>query len=124
MDRATAHKLVMDYVEGGKENNKRKILSTLCGNCIIVESHGPAYRGIETVESWLDAWISRGSLVNDWDVCSFVFEDDRAAFEWDFTCEDRGERSQIRGASVLRFQSRKISEIHEYRMSKQSFDWK
>jgi hypothetical protein len=41
--------LIELYVDGWRNNDKEKILSSLSSDAIVIESHGPLYRGIEKV---------------------------------------------------------------------------
>ena len=64
MKHQQARQLVETYVGGWRENDLSKILSTLWPDCIIIESHGPTYRGIDTVRRWVESWIAEGSTVD------------------------------------------------------------
>ena len=37
--------IVQRYVDGWKKGNESEILDALTEDCIIIESHGPTYRG-------------------------------------------------------------------------------
>ena len=87
MDRQQAYKLIELYVEGWKDNDIDKILTTLNDDCIIIESHGP----------------------------SFYYDSDVAIFEWNFECVVNNENYKLSGVSVVEFKGDKISEIREYR---------
>lgn len=123
MEREQARQLVQQYVQGWKENNPALILSTLAPDCLIIESHGPTYRGIDHVKQWVDVWFSHGGIVNQWDITSFHFGDLTATFEWNFDCTVEGERYAFAGASVVHFNDERITSIREYRMTDPPYDW-
>lgn len=123
MTRGNAYKLVKLYVDGWKENNSAKILSSLSPGCKIIESHGPIYKGRNKVQKWIEVWIKSGGKVNRWDVISFYFEADTAIFEWIFDCVVNKKPSRVEGISIVHFQDNKINYLREYRMTKPSFEW-
>jgi hypothetical protein len=90
---------------------------------VIVESHGPTYRGIDKVKRWVRVWIQSEGKVSRWDIASFHFAGDTAAYEWVFECTAKKKSSYIEGMSVVHFNGNKISYIREYRMTRPSFEW-
>lgn len=60
------------YVDGWKENNIGKIIKPLTDDCIIVESHGPTYHGIEEVKQWFSFWEQEKGKVLLWDISSLI----------------------------------------------------
>jgi len=116
-----AKTLIQEYVDGWKENNAKKILDVITPDCVIIESHGPVYRGKEKVAEWINDWIKNKSLVSKWDIASFYeISPDKAAFEWVFECTVNGTRHSIDGVSIVFFKENKINYIREYRTTKQS----
>lgn len=122
MTEKLARQLVDDYVEGWKSADGSQILSSLCDDCFITESHGPTYRGLEQVKRWIDGWHQTGK-VDKWDIDSFFYTGNTVFFEWSFTYTIDGKTDSIDGASVVQFKRNKIYHIHEYRMTEPSFDY-
>lgn len=117
-----AGEMVRAYVEGWREGNRSKILGTLHPDTVIVESHGPTYRGIETIGRWIDEWLAVGAAVDRWDITSILVAGDACVFEWLFECTVVGNHYRIEGASVIRFEGGKIVGIREYRMTERPYE--
>lgn len=49
-----ATRLVGGYVEGWKAADSDLILDTLEPDCVVIESHGPTYRGRDQVKRWIE----------------------------------------------------------------------
>ena len=92
-------------------------------DCLIIESHGPIYRGIDKVKEWIDQWFDAGDVVNQWEITSLHCVDDVAFFEWHFVCTVEGQRHAFGGASLVKFKQQKIVVIQEYRMTAEAFEW-
>lgn len=120
-----AQKLFQQYVDGWKENNIEKIVSSLDNDCVIIESHGPTYRGVQQVRRWFDDWIKEKGKVLRWDINSsyLVEKENTAFFEWDFACNVAGKEHKLFGISIVKFSEGKISFLHEYRMTRDPYDW-
>lgn len=118
--------LIQTYVDGWKEDNINKILQSLTDNCTIIESHGPIYHGQQEIREWFNNWKQEKGRVLSWEVISFYFleRDNIAFFEWDFFCDVKGKNHHLPGISLVRFANNKINFIHEYRMTREAFDWK
>jgi hypothetical protein len=56
-------RLVRRYVEGWKAGDSSMILDALDPNCVVIESHGPTYRGMEQVERWIESWLAEGNTI-------------------------------------------------------------
>ncbi len=123
MDASAAHQLILQYVEGWKLANSDMILDTLHPECVVIESYGPTYRGMDTVARWIKAWFVDGNCVNSWDVTSFHFADDTCFFEWDFRCTYDGNRAGFEGSSIARFGTEKIIYLREYAMTAPRYEW-
>lgn len=123
MVREKAQQLVQQYVQGWRENSPALILASLAPECLIIESHGPTYRGIDHVKQWVDVWFRHGGSVNKWDINSFYFGDSAATFEWNFDCTVEGTRYAFEGCSVVHFDGERITSIREYRMTDPAYDW-
>jgi len=122
MTKKLARQLIEDYVKGWEQADSSRILKPLSDNCLIIESHGPTYNGLEQVKHWVKEWHQEGR-VDKWEINSFCFVKNTAFFEWSFTCTTKGGTDSIEGASVVKFKGSKISGIHEYRMTEEAFDY-
>jgi ketosteroid isomerase-like protein len=123
MNHQQARQLVEAYVRGWRENDLSTIASTLSPDCVIIESHGPAYRGIDTVREWVESWIDAGSVVDRWDITSFHFVEGTAVFEWTFECTVDREHYPLDGVSVVEFDDDRIIALREYRRTEPLFEW-
>lgn len=126
MERLEAHQLVTAYVEGWKISNPSQIVDALAPDCVIVESHGPTYRGLEVATQWIEEWLGGGNTVDRWDIASFCFDEAEqiAAFEWGFECTAGGVHYEIDGMSIVEFGDGKIVGLREYRLTEPAFDWR
>lgn len=124
MDTTAIHPLILAYVEGWKETDREKILSTLDPACVIIESHGPTYRGKDMVGRWIDSWFAPGNIVNSWDITSCFVRDDICFFEWIFECTSEGTRGGFEGASIAHIHQGKIAFLREYAMITPRYEWK
>lgn len=120
-----ARELIEQYVTGWKENNGEKIICSLTDDCVIIESHGPTYRGVEQVKKWVELWKKEYGTVIKWDITSFYFIETSttAFFEWEFVCNVNNKQYELPGISIVKCTDNKISFLHEYRMTKKTFDW-
>lgn len=123
MNNTTAKQVILAYTEGWKEQNREKILSCLDPECVVIESYGPTYRGLEMVSRWFDSWFGSGNRVNRWDVTSFYIVDDTCFFEWIFACTFEGKPAEFEGASIAHFQNEKIIFLREYAMTAPRYEW-
>lgn len=123
MNEQVARGLIQVYIDGWKQNSLSQIISPLSKDCLIVESHGSTYRGMDEVKHWVASWIEAHSKVLYWDLRSFYFsENAKTAFcEWDFACMINHKDCVLAGASVIRFSGDQIITIHEYRMTDRLF---
>ncbi len=120
-----ALELVMQYINGWKQNDIRMITSCLTEDCAVIESHGPTYYSIHNIELWFKYWLEANSSVLKWDVVSFAFcEKQQTAFcEWDFHCISDNIEYALVGISMIKFSDHKIAFIHEYRMTQPAYEW-
>jgi hypothetical protein len=125
MNRQKASQLITTYVEGWKINNPAQIVDTLAQNCVVIESHGPTYRGMEISTRWIEGWLGAGDTVDRWDITSFCFDEAKqtAVFEWKFECTSDGVRYEIDGISIVEFENDKIVGLREYHMTETPYEW-
>lgn len=108
--------LIEQYIEGWKDSNLEIITKCLSSDCVITESHGPVYKGINQIREWVSTWTQVG-IVKKWDIINYYEYDDNIFFEWDFLCVINGQSHDFLGASIVKITQDKISEIREYRMT-------
>jgi hypothetical protein len=125
VNRQEAHQLIIAYIEGWKINNPAQIIDTLATDCIIIESHGPTYRGLDIATQWIAGWLGRGDTVDRWDITTFCFDEVKqtAVFEWEFECTAGGVHYEIDGSSIVEFEDDKIVGLREYRMTESPYEW-
>jgi|SRR5581483_4592180 len=113
-----------NYVAGWKEGNEQKILASLTNGCIVIESHGPVYRGKAAVAEWIEHWFLGKGKVKQWDITHYYQANNQtAACEWIFEYSYQGKSNVIEGMSSIKFSGGKIKYIREYRTSKPLFEW-
>lgn len=120
-----AKQLVQQYINGWKENNAEKITQPLSKDIVIIESHGPRYKGVNEVKKWIAVWKKVEGKVISWDITAFYFDEKKqtVCFQWDFHCMVNGQEHQFLGMSTVRIVNNKITYLHEYRMTQDSYDW-
>lgn len=118
-----ARTLVQQYIDGWKEGSIEKIIALLHEDCVIIESHGPRYRGVDQVRKWFEYWVREKGKVLRWNITSFYFVENTAFFEWDFACNVSGKDHELLGISIVKFSENKISFLHEYRMTKTPYEF-
>jgi hypothetical protein len=117
--------LVQQYINGWKQNDLPMIISCLTEDCVVIESHRPTYHGVSDIEQWFKFWLEANSKITKWDIHSFYFcENKKTAFvEWDFACISNDVEYKLPGISLVQFIEKKISFIHEYRMTHKAYEW-
>jgi len=115
--------LVRRYVEGWKAADSAAILSTLSTDCVIIESHGPTYRGKEQIKRWIQSWFAEGNTIDGWDITSLLVSGDVCALEWVFSYTVGGVRKSFEGASFARLCGPGIALLREYRMTEPRYEW-
>lgn len=113
MNQSLAEQRIRAYVEGWKEYNTTKILSTLDPECVLIESDGEIFRGAQKIISEVEKRIA-GEYgpwkISRWDITTLAVADELCFLEWIF----EGQRS-FEGASLVRYKNDKISYVREYR---------
>ena len=115
--------VIQRYVDGWKRGDESEILDTLEDNCIIIESHGPTYRGKKIVKEWIEDWHTQGNKIEKWNITSFHSTDDLTVFEWIFAYKNKNAREVFEGISLVKFKNNKISALREYRATQFPFMW-
>lgn len=118
-----ATRLIRDYVEGWKEGDSVAILRTLSPDCVVIESHGPTYRGKTQVNRWIQSWLAEGNTVDGWDITWLVVCDEVCACEWVFSYTVRGRQRSFEGASIAHLDGSRIALLREYRMTGARYEW-
>ena len=118
------NRIVQRYVAGWKNANESEILDTLAEDCIIIESHGPTYRGKKIVKKWIEDWHKQRNFVEKRNITSFHACGELVVFEWVFAYK-RGKtiREAFEGVSLAKIKNNKIFELREYRATQFSFMW-
>jgi hypothetical protein len=118
--------LIQLYINGWKQNDITMITAPLAENCIVIESHGPTYYGMQSIKHWFELWQAANSSIVQWDIVSFSFDAKaQIAFcEWDFACISNDVKYALLGISKVKFLEEKISLIHEYRMTNVPYAWR
>ncbi|HEY2811577.1 MAG TPA: nuclear transport factor 2 family protein [Rhabdochlamydiaceae bacterium] len=115
--------IVQRYVDGWKKTDESEILDTLAEDCIIIESHGPTYRGKKIVKKWIEDWRKQGNIVEKWNINSFHTCGDLVVFEWVFAYKGKNIREAFEGVSLAKIKNNKIFELREYRATQFPFMW-
>ena len=124
MPDATAHQLILAYVQGWIAADREQILGTLNPDCVIIESYGPTYRGRDMIARWIDSWFAPGNIVTRWDITSFFATGETCFFEWNFECRHAGNLGGFEGASLAQVRQGKIISLREYAMTAPRHEWK
>jgi len=125
MNEKMALDLIQQYIDGWKQNDLQRIISSLSENCVVIESHGPTYHGIEEIRHWFDLWLKAENRITQWDLLSFYFHEKEktASCEWEFSCISNKKIYEFPGISIVKFSAQKIAFLHEYRMTQQAYAW-
>ncbi len=118
-----AENLIRLYVAGWCEGDADKILGTVAPDCVVIESHGPTYRGRDRIAQWVETWFGAGGEVLLWEIRSLEVAGDAGFFEWSFACRWLGEGYDFEGASAVRFKGGRLSYIREYATTAPLFEW-
>ena len=123
MNREEVARLIHCYVEGWRDGDRGKILSTLAPDCVVTEAHGPVYRGMVRIGQWIETWFAAGGRVDRWEITSLVVADDTAAFEWSFACTWLEKAYDFEGASIAKLRGGKIASLREYCTTAPLYEW-
>lgn len=114
----SSRKLIEQYLNGWREGDIQRITKILTKACIIIESHGPKYKGIKEIIKWIEDWNKNKNKINMWHITSFYQTENTAIFEWKFSCTVNGKLHNIDGISIAKIKNNKISFLREYKMAK------
>lgn len=117
--------LLVTYIEGWKSGNQEKILSPLTEDCLIIESHGPTYRGKEKIKQWITYWNQTGGQIKKWDLYSFYSLKNELFAEWfvDLFYDYGRAHEAFQGLTIAHVSQGKISCLKEYRMTADPYEW-
>ncbi|GHO42164.1 nuclear transport factor 2 family protein [Ktedonospora formicarum] len=113
MDQFLAEQLIRTYVEGWKEYDLTKILSTLDPDCVLIESQGQTFRGAHKIIREVEKRIASEYgpwKIHRWDITTLTVTGSLCFLEWIFESQRRFE-----GASIVQYKEGKISSVREYR---------
>lgn len=113
----------MDYIAGWRAHHVDRVLATLDEDCVVVESHGPTYRGRSRVQQWMATWLAEGGTVEYWNVLSEAPFDGGVVAEWSFGCVWQGVNYDIEGITIARVSDGKISSLREYATTDALYEW-
>ena len=113
--------IVGDFA-GWVDGDPTAVSSTLSPSCLIIESHGPIYRGRAQAMRWAEDWLGSGSTVDRWDIVSSIGNGDRWSVEWEFVCTVEGKRYAFDGASIITLEGGLIEYLREYRTTQPLFE--
>ncbi|MEQ4208053.1 nuclear transport factor 2 family protein [Actinopolymorpha sp. B9G3] len=123
MAQGMPERLVRAYFDGWLAADRDAILATLHPACVVIESYGPVYRGIDQVARWIDGWLAPGNRVTRWDITALDATSDACFAEWDFQCRYDGELGGFEGATVARRSGDKLAYLREYAITAPRYDW-
>jgi hypothetical protein len=115
--------LMQRYLDGWINGDETEVLSVLTDDCLIVESHGPTYRGKEMVRHWMADWYSQGNRIERWVITSSHKSEDWIVFEWVFVYKSKKLGEAFEGVTLAKIKEGKISQLREYRATAFPFIW-
>jgi ketosteroid isomerase-like protein len=112
-----AGELLKAYAGGWLASDVEAVLALVTDDVVVVESHGPTYRGAGALREWLENWVEAADVVHRWDLGPILEASDgtMAAAEWEFACTAAGRHYEILGASVVEAADGRLTRITEYR---------
>ena len=113
---------LQNYFRGWVDHDPEAIALTLAEPCVIIESHGPTYRGSAQVLRWAEEWFQSGNTVDRWDITSVIWEASHSSVEWVFECTVEGTSHSFEGASTVILDGSRIAYLREYRTTVPVFD--
>ncbi|MCL2216524.1 MAG: nuclear transport factor 2 family protein [Defluviitaleaceae bacterium] len=89
-------------------------LASFADDAHYIESHGPAYRGIEQLAAWFSDWIEDNDVL-ELSIKKFYHINDVCICEWYFEYICGGHTLEFNGASIVTFDDSKIVELREFK---------
>ncbi|WP_049573629.1 nuclear transport factor 2 family protein [Streptomyces sp. SBT349] len=113
------------YIDAWARHDVAGVLSTLTDDCVVVESHGPVYRGHDRVRAWMRAWFGAGGTVDSWEITSQASAGEVLVAEWVFSCTWEGKPATFDGATVAVLDARRgrIARLREYATTAPLYEW-
>ena len=115
--------LIQQYMDGWKSGSEKKILEALAEDCLIIESHGPTYRGKEIIKQWIADWLGQGNVIEKWKITSFHACSNTVFCEWIFAYKGKKIREAFEGITIAKLKNGKITDLREYRMTAFPYMW-
>lgn len=115
--------LIQRYIDGWKKGSEAEILDVFNEDCIVIESHGPTYRGKEIIKKWIADWHKQGNVVEKWEIKSFYTCGDMVICEWVFAYKGKKIREVFEGITIAKLKNGKVSDLREYRMLAFPYMW-
>ncbi len=116
--------LIQRYIEGWKKGSAEEILDVLADDCLIIESHGPTYKGKESVKEWIANWFGKGNRIEKWEMTSFFNCGAIFVSEWAFAYKNEEMHEEFEGITIAKVKSGKIVQLREYRATALPFLWR
>ncbi len=112
---------IQQYMQAWVDADEHSLLWPLAQDVQIVESHGPAYQGIDQVRRWFRDWIQHGQVLS-WDALHFWHDDQDTIVKWRFRCRYEGNETAMDGMSLVRFRwDGTIGVMEEYQAKAEHF---
>lgn len=107
-------KIITNYFQLWIDRNAEVAYDTFADDIVYIESYGPAYEGLDQVLTWITSWFQNGSVLQ-WDIKSFVHQNEVTVCEWYFKCDYKNKVSDFNGVSVIHFnEDNKIVLLKEF----------
>ncbi|GAU70572.1 hypothetical protein SSP35_20_00680 [Streptomyces sp. NBRC 110611] len=111
------------YIDAWRRHDVDGVLATLTGDCVVIESYGPVYRGRPRVEQWMRAWFGAGGAVDGWEISTQAAAGDTLIAEWAFSYTWQGRAIGFEGATIARLRAERIAYLREYATTAPLYDW-
>ena len=107
-------KIITKYFNSWITGEISVLSETFDENAVYVESHGPLYRGIDSIIKWFDNWNEHGRVLK-WEILQFIHNKDTVVCEWFFKCMYDEKMEEFNGVSLISFnKENKITLLKEF----------
>ncbi|MCX7773900.1 MAG: nuclear transport factor 2 family protein, partial [Clostridia bacterium] len=101
------------------DNDCTVLAEVLSPEALYVESHGPAYKGLDAIQKWFLDWNLHGKVLK-WDITRVIENGDSLVCEWYFECLYEGVTSGFNGVTWVVFDNNGlIVELKEFQAKQQ-----